>query len=186
VLEAATPAAPDPPERLAEGASPGAGEVPEPPRRVAAAIAVLETMAGVDQRGAARLGAEWGTDRRRVGTASRLSAWTGGAPGHAASAGTQRSGQPRRGQRTRRTGLTHIAHAAARTTGPDLSALYQRVAPRRGTKRAILAVAQALVVSAFHRRSRHDPYRELGANCCDAERRAHLVAHWTRRIQRFG
>jgi len=35
------------------------------------------------------------------------------------------------------------------------SALYQRLAARRGKKRAIMAVAHAIVVSAFHRLSRH-------------------------------
>jgi hypothetical protein len=40
-----------------------------------------------------------------------------------------------------------MAHAAARTKGAYLSALYQRLAARRGKKRAILAVAHALVAS---------------------------------------
>jgi transposase len=43
----------------------------------AQAIAVLDTIPGVDQRGAELLVAEWGTDMGRFGTASRLSAWTG-------------------------------------------------------------------------------------------------------------
>jgi transposase len=185
-LEAATPAAPDPTERMAEMASPGAGEIPDPPMRLAQAIAGLETIPGVDQRGAELLVAEWGTDMGRFGTASRLSAWTGVAPGNDEHAGKQRSGKTRKGNRTLRTGLTPIAHAAARTKGTSLSALYQRVATRRGKKRAIMAVAHAIVVSAFHRRSRHEPSRELGANSFDAQRRAHLVDHVTRRLQRVG
>jgi transposase len=185
-LEAARPAASDPTESMAEVASPGAGELPDPPMRFAQAIAVLDTMPGVDQRGAELLVAEWGTDMGRFGTASRLSAWTGVAPGHDESAGKQRSGKTRKGNRTLRTGLTPIAHAAARTKGTYLSALYQRLATRRGKKRAIMAVAHAIVVSAFHMLSRHEPYRELGANYFDAERRAHLVDHLTRRIQRLG
>jgi Transposase IS116/IS110/IS902 family len=108
------------------------------------------------------------------------------APGNDESAGKQRSGKTRQGNRTLRTGLTQIAHAAARTKGTYLSALYQRLATRRGKKRAIMAVAHAIVVSAFHMLSRHEPYRELGANYFDAHRRAHRVDHVTRRIQRFG
>jgi transposase len=57
------------------------------PLSCACAITLLETIPGVDQRGAELLVAEWGTDMRRLGTASRLSAWTGVAPGHDASAG---------------------------------------------------------------------------------------------------
>jgi transposase len=81
-------------------------------------------------------------------------------------------------------GLTQLAHAAVRTKGANLPALYQRLATRRGKKRAIIAVAHAIVVSAFHMLSRHEPYRELEANSFDAQRRAHLVDHLTRRLQR--
>jgi transposase len=154
--------------------------------RFAPAIAVLDTSPGVDQRGAELLVVEWGTDRGRFGTASRLSAWTGVAPGNDERAGKQRSSRTRNGHRTLRTGLTQIAHAAARTKGTSLSALYHRLATRRGKKRAIMAVAHAIVVSAFHRLSRHEPYRELGANDVDAQRRAHLVDHLTRRMPRLG
>ena len=150
------------------------------------AIAVLDTIPGVDQRGAELLVAEWGTDMRRFGTASRLSAWTGVAPGNDESAGKRRSGKTRQGNRTLRTGLTQIAHAAARTKGTYLSALYQRLAARRGKKRAIMAVAHAIVVSAFHMLSRQEPYRELGPNYFDERRRDHLVDRLTRRIQHLG
>jgi hypothetical protein len=37
----------------------------------------------------------------------------------------------------------------------------------RGKKRAIIAVAHSIVVSAFHRLIRDEPYRELGANYFD-------------------
>jgi hypothetical protein len=43
---------------MAEGASPGDGELPDPPMRFAQAIAVRDTIAGVDQRGAELLVAE--------------------------------------------------------------------------------------------------------------------------------
>jgi transposase len=95
------------------------------------------------------------------------------------------SGKTRQGHRTLRTGLTQLAHAAARTKGTYLSALYQRLAARRGRKRAIMAVAHAIVVSAFHMLSRHEPYHELGTNYFDEQRRDHLVDHLTRRIQRL-
>ena len=43
-----------------------------------------------------------------------------------------------------------------------------------------------MVVSAFHRLSRHEPYRELGANYFDAQRRHYLVDRLTWRIERLG
>jgi transposase len=161
-------------------------DAPDSPLLFAHAVTVLDSIPGVDQRGAELLVAEWGTDMSRFGTASRLSAWSGVAPGNDESAGKRRSGKTRQGNRTLRTGLTQLAHAAARTKGTYLSALYQRLATRRGRKRAIMAVAHAIVVSAFHMLSRHELYRELGANYFDEQRRHHLVDRLTRRLQRFG
>jgi transposase len=177
---------PDRPEAAGEVEHAAAPDVPGTPLSFARAVTVLDTIPGVDQRGAELLVAEWGTDMRRFGTASRLSAWTGVAPGNDESAGKRRSGKTRQGNRVLRTGLTQLAHAAARTKGTYLSALYQRLAARRGKKRAIMAVAHAIVVSAFHMLSRHEPYQELGANYFDEQRRHHLVDRLTRRIERLG
>jgi transposase len=82
--------------------------------------------------------------------------------------------------------LTQLAHAAAHTKGTYLSPLSHRLAARRGKKRAIMAVAHSIVVSAFHRLSRHEPYPELGANYFDLHRGAHLVDRLTRRLERLG
>jgi transposase len=104
-------------EAVGEGTATGVPREAASPLSFAQAVTVLDPMPGVDQRGAELLVAEWGTDMSRCGTARRLSAWTGVAPGSDASAGTRRSGKTRRGHRTLRTGLTQLAHAAARTKG---------------------------------------------------------------------
>ena len=176
-----TPADPCPPAEPAP-----ASTLPQTPLTFAHAVSRLDTIPGVNQRGAEMLVAEWGIDMGRFGTAERLSAWSGVAPGHDESAGKQRSGKTRQGNRTLRAGLTQLAHAAARTKGTYLSALYHRLAARRGKKRAILAVAHAIVVSAFHMLSRNEPYRELGANYFDEHRRHQLVDRLARRMERLG
>jgi transposase len=130
--------------------------------------------------------AETGIDMARFGTAARLAAWAGVAPGNDESAGKQRSGRTRPGNQPLRTVLTQMAHAAAHTKGTYLSTLYHRLAARRGRKRAIIAVAHSMVVSTFHRRSRQEPYQELGANDFDEQQRHHLVDRLTRRIEQLG
>jgi len=140
----------------------------------------------LDERGAELLVAEWGTDRRRFGTASRLSAWSGVAPGNDERAGKRRSGKTRQGHHALRAGRTPRAHAAARTAGPSRSLLSQRLAARRGKQRALMAVAQAIVVSAFHRLCRHAASHELGANDVAEPRRHRFVDRLTRRIERLG
>jgi transposase len=177
-----------PPTLTAEQAdgNPGALDTSTEPLSFARAVSILDTIPGVDQRGAELLVAEWGTDMTRFGTAARLAAWTGVAPGNDESAGKQRSGKTRQGNRALRTGLTQMAHAATRTKGTYVSALYHRLAARRGKKRAIIAVAHSIVVSAFHMLSRHEPYHELGANYFDQQRRHHLVDRLTRRLEHLG
>jgi transposase len=64
--------------------------------------------------------------------------------------------------------------------------LYQRLAARRGKKRAIMAVAHSIVVSAFYMLSRNAPSHELGATYFDERRREHLVDRLTPRIERLG
>jgi hypothetical protein len=79
-----------------------------------------------------------------------------------------------------------MAPAAARSKGTYLAALDQRLAARRGKKRAIVAVAHSIVVRAFHMLSRHEPYQELGATYFDDWRRHHLVDWLARRLERLG
>ena len=156
-------AAPTPPSSAATappGAVQSAAEFTGPalPLTEARAVTVLDTMAGVDPRGADLVGAEWGLDRGRVETAARVAAWSGVAPGTDERAGNPRSGKTRNGPRALRTGLTPLAPAAALTQGTAVSASSHRLAARRGKPRAILAVAHSLVVSACPRLSRHAPY----------------------------
>ena len=82
---------------------------------------------------------------------------------------------PDRGNQPLRTVLTQLAHAASRTRGTYLSALYHSLAARLGKKRAIVAVAHSIVVSAFHMLSRNEPYQDLGATYYDEQRCHHLV-----------
>jgi transposase len=157
-----------------------------PPRTFTRAIALLDTIPGIDRRGAERWGAATGIDMARFGTAARLAAWAGVAPGQEESAGQQRSGRTRPGHPPRRPVLTQMAHAAAPTTGTSLSTLSQRLAARRGRNRALMAVAHSRVVSAWERLARQQPDQELGANYVDEQPRHHLVDRLIRRIEQRG
>ena len=130
--------------------------------------------------------AEIGIDMSRCETAPRLAAWAGVAPGNDERAGKQRSGKTRKGNRSLRGVLTQLAHAAVRTKGTYLSALYHRLAARRGKQRAIIAVAHSIMRSVFHMLSRNEPYRELGANYFDERRRHYTVDRLARRIEHLG
>src|SRR2546429_5509027 len=65
------------------------------------------------------------------------------------------------------TGVQTCALPISMTKNNYLSALYRRIAARRGAKRAIMAVAHALLVIAYHMLKRKEDYRELGADHFD-------------------
>ena len=76
-----------------------------------------------------------------------------------------------------------MAHTAVRTKETYLSTFYHRLAARRGKKRAIMAVAHSIVVSALHMLTRNELYRELGANYFDEKRQVYAVDRLAQRIE---
>ena len=88
-------------------------------------------------------------------------------PGNHASADTRQSGKTRQGSPWLRRALTAAAHGAARTKHQYLSAQDHRLAARRGSKRAILAVGHAILTISHYLLTRHTTYHELGSNYFD-------------------
>ena len=82
--------------------------------------------------------------------------------------------------------LVEAAHGASRTKRTYLSAQYHRLAGRRGSKRAIVAVAHTIVEIVFVLITRQETYRDLGANYFD-ERDKEAVKHRSvRRLEQLG
>jgi transposase len=83
-------------------------------------------------------------------------------PGNNESAGKRRSGKTRKGDRWLRRSLTQAAWAASKTKKTYLAAQYNRLASRRGKKRAIVAVGHSILQGAYHMLRNHQPYADLG------------------------
>lgn len=132
----------------------------------AAAVARLDTIPGISQQTAEVLVAEIGVDMRVFPTAGHLASWAGLCPGQHESAGKRRSGKTRKGNRWLRRMLVQAAHAAIRVPGSALAARYRRLR-HRGHSKAVLAVAHALLTTAYSVLDRHTTYRELGADYYD-------------------
>ena len=169
-IAAMPPLPPDPPE--ADNEQPPAqtqetAEAQSAPLTWQAAIDLLDTAPGVDQKLAQQVLAEMGIDMQQFPTAAHFAAWAGLAPGNRQSGGKRYAARLSDGNQTLRTILVQGAWAAVRTKDTYLSALYRRLAARRGKKRAIIAVAHSLGVSFYHMLSRRQPYHELGADYFD-------------------
>jgi transposase len=153
---------------------------------VEAAAGLLDTIPGVARRTADMIVAEIGTDMRRFPSADHSASWAGVAPGTHESAGKRASGKTRQGNRFLRTSLVQAAHAAARTKHTYLSAQYRRLATRRGQKRAILAVAHAILVMAYDMIQRQEPSREAGAAFFDRRQPEDTARRLVKRLESLG
>jgi transposase len=139
-------------------------------------LARLDTIRGVNQRTAEVLIAELGTDMSVFPTAKHAASWAGLCPGNHESAGKHCSGRTRHGNRWLRTALIEAALAASvRSTTGAFAARYRRVR-HRGHKKAIVAVAHAILVTAYHLLARQTTYQDPGADYYD-RRHAERVRH---------
>src|SRR5262245_32144529 len=136
----------------------------------------LDTIHGVAQRTAEVLIAELGVDMRQFPSDRHVASWAGLCPGNNESAGKHKSGKARRGNRWLRAALVEAALAAIRKPNSAFAARYRRIMGHRGHKKAVVAVAHSMLVTAYHVLARRTSYHELGADYFD-RRHAERVRH---------
>jgi transposase len=151
-----------------------------------AAVEKLDTITGVGPSTAQTILSEVGIDMSPFPTDGHLCAWSGVAPGNNESAGKRLSGKTRKGNRSLRVALVQAANAAARSKDTYLCALHRRIASRRGKKRAIIAVAHAILKIAYHMLKDGTDYIELGANYFDKLNSKRTPNRLIKRLEQMG
>jgi hypothetical protein len=152
----------------------------------AAAVALLCTIAGVQQRVAEVVLAEIGPDMGRFASARHLCSWAAICPGNDESAGKRRSGRTRHGNRWLRAVLVQAAWAAIKVKGSYFGAQFRRIAKRRGEKRAIVAVAHSLLTVIYHVLKDGTVYADLGADYFDRLAPGRRVRYHLKRLAELG
>lgn len=161
-------------------------QIEERLRPFEADIQRLDAIPGINRVTAQVLLAEIGHDWSRFPTHKHLASWAALCPGHEQSAGRRRSGKTRDGNRWLRQALVEAAQGARHTKRSYFKAQYARIARRRGSNKAIFAVAHSLLVVAYHVIAEQTTYQDLGANYCDERQRQALQRHLVKRLEGLG
>jgi transposase len=183
---AAAGPAQEPPAAPAAPAQPAGAATERAPLSYREAVRYLDPIPGIDTVAAERILAELGTDMRQFPSAAHAASWTGLSPGNYQSAGKRYGGRTRPGNRALRQALVQAAHGAIRTKNSYFGALYQRLAARRGKKRAIVAVAHALLGVIYHVLLRQEAYEDLGAEYFEQRHRPSVANRLVRHLEALG
>jgi transposase len=150
------------------------------------AVELLDSIPGVNRTMAQTLLAEIGIDMRQFPTAHHLASWAGMCPGNNESAGKRKSGKTTKGNCWLRRAIVQAAWAASRQKESYLSAQYNRIARRRGKKRAIVAVANSLLVIIHQMLTDGAFYHELGHDYFDKRNAEQTIKYHVKKLESLG
>jgi transposase len=149
-------------------------------------VELMDLVPGINQRVAEGVLSEMGVEMSCFPTHRHAASWAGLCPGNNESAGKRKSGRIRKGNQWLRRYLIEASWAAVRKKGTYLSALYYRLVPRRGKKKAIVAVAHALLVMIYHILKDLVPYHEMGSDHFNKLNAAYVQRHHVKRLESLG
>ncbi len=81
--------------------------------------------------------------------------------------------------------MTECAWCATRTKDTYFASRYQRLAARRGKKRALVAIAAEMLKVIYHMLKDGTAYQELGGNYLDDRRKQNQVNYHKQQLKRL-
>jgi hypothetical protein len=118
--------------------------------------------------------------------AQHLASWAGLCPGNRESGGKRMSGRVRKSNRYIKRALCQAAWAATHTKDTYLSAFYRRLCVRKGSPKAVMALAHHMVVIICQILSRGEEYVEMGGDYYDRRNKPKVVARLMKRLSNLG
>jgi len=115
-----------------------------------AEIKNLDTVPGISETSAKAIIAEIGVDMSKFKTAEHLCSWAGLSPGNNESAGKKKSTRTTLGNPYIKSLLVECAWTITRMRDCHLNGVYYRIRNKRGSKKAVVAVARKMLVIIYH------------------------------------
>jgi len=150
------------------------------------AIQLWMEIPGVGWTAACSMVAELGINMDQFPSAAHVASWAALCPGNNESAGKRLSGKTRKGNVWLRRTMCEVAWAASHTKDTYFAAQFRRIASRRGNKRALMAVAHSILVTAYHMLKHKRHYTELGADFFDVINRDKVRDRLVQRLSKLG
>ena len=150
------------------------------------AIEDLDAIPGVGRQSAERILAETGVELEHFQNESRFSSWAGLVPECKESVGKKMSSRIRKGNKYLKATLVECACAAIRNKQSYLYSRYQRIAARRGGKRALIAIAHTMLTAIYHMLKEKVPYCDLGADYYTNIQHDKLIKRNLRSLEKLG
>ena len=114
------------------------------------ALSLMCTIPGIDRKTAIAILSEIGDDVSHFCSSKQLCSWAGLTPGNNESAGKKKSVRITRAGVYLKPALVEAAHAAVKSTkSPYYKTKYEKIAKRRGKKRAIIAIARMILTAIY-------------------------------------
>ena len=150
------------------------------------AVQALDEIPGIGRQSAERILAETGVEMEHFQNESRFSSWADLVPECKESAGKKMSVRIRKGNKYLKATLVECARSAIRNKQSYFYSRYQRIAARRGGKRALIAVAHTMLKAIYHILKEKVSYCDLGADYYSNINQDKIIKRNLRSLEKLG
>lgn len=150
------------------------------------ACELIKEIPGISDTSAQTIISIIGTDMNQFPTDGQLCSWAGLCPGNHESAGKRKTGRTNKGNKVLRSTLIVCAHSAVKKKDSYFGEMYKRISKRRTNKKAIVAVAHAMLKTIWHLLKKSEKYHDLGPDYFEKKEREGKITSLKKKLQHFG